>query len=157
MIRYFLLWYGAKTYCPVIDSLSTEPEAWLEASAYRTYKNKDWKPKHRYENAPNLNLGYSSIYHKDLDIEVENWNYSSLRQTATRNKHTLPVNKHRLRAAMRARIVYFENKRKAEAIAELNRITQDAQTLRLARIVQLRKELAQQEAADFAHRLEYND
>lgn len=151
MFKYLMLWYRAKTYCPVIDSLRNEPEMWVSATEYSNYK---------YEKSRRTWYKYcagDSIFHKDLDIEITNWDYSSdiYKKVAKRNGHSLPVSSKKLQREKRK--MDRNNKLKAleKARAEMNRITQDAQTLRVARIAQLRKELADQEAADFAYRLEH--
>jgi hypothetical protein len=129
---------------------------WVDGGTYRAHKDKDWKPKHKYDNSPYYNVKYSSLYHKDLDIEITYGDYSVFTKEVKRNGQLLPVHKGRLMQALKERKEAVALKVLEAAYAELNRITQDAQTLRLARIVQLRKELAQQEAADFAHRIEHD-
>lgn len=151
MFKYLMLWYRAKTYCPVIDSLRNEPDMWVDRNAYDSYiYKKTGKSSYKYRDS-------FSIFHKDLDIEITNWDYSSdlYKKVAKRNGHSLPVSSKKLQREKRK--MDCNNKLKAleKARAEMNRITQDAQTLRVARIAQLRKELADQEAADFAYRLEH--
>ena len=149
MFKYLMLWYRAKTYCPVIDSLQNEPEMWLTGSAYKSYRySKDYSYKY-YDS--------DSLFHKELDIEITNWDYSSdiYKKVAKRNGHDLPISSKKL-SRERVRMARNNKLKAAEkAKAELNRITQDAQTLRIKRIAQLRQELANQEAADFAYRLEH--
>jgi len=149
MFKYLMLWYRAKTYCPVIDSLQNEPEMWVDRHAYDSYiYKKTGKYSYKYRDS-------SSIFHKDLDIEITNWDYDIYKKVAKRNGHDLPISSKKLqREKVR---MGRNNKIKAveKAKAELNHITQDAQTLRIKRIAQLRQELANQEAADFAYRLEH--
>lgn len=149
MFKYLMLWYRAKTYCPVIDSLQNEPEMWVDSYAYDSYiYKKTGKSSYKYRDS-------SSIFHKDLDIEITYWSYDTFKKEVKRKGHVLPVSSSRLN---RVRKAYFANKaavKLEKAKAELNRITQDAQTLRIKRIAQLRQELANQEAADFAYRLEH--
>ena len=149
MFKYLMLWYRAKTYCPVIDSLENEPDMWVGATEYRRYK---------YNKSDGSNYWYcafDSLFHKDLDIEITNVDYDSFLREVKRNDHYLPVSSFRLKRALKKRKARAAQKRLDAAKAEMNRITQDAQTLRVARIAQLRKELADQEAADFAYRLEH--
>ena len=149
MFKYLMLWYRAKTYCPVIDSLENEPDMWVGATEYKQYK---------YEKSRGSWYKYctgDSIFHKDLDIELTNVDYETFTKEVKRNGHDLPVSPIRLKRALKKRKARAAQKRADAAQAEMNLITQDAQTLRVARIAQLRKELADQEAADFAYRLEH--
>lgn len=151
MFKYLMLWYRAKTYCPVIDSLENEPDMWVGATEYKRYK---------FDKPGSDHLWYryydpSGLFHKDLDIEITNVDYETFTKEVKRNGHDLPVSPIRLKRALKKRRQYFARKCAEAAKAEMNRITQDAQTLRVARIAQLRKELADQEAADFAYRLEH--
>lgn len=155
MLKYLMLWYRAKTYCPVIDSLYSEPEMWVEGAAYKAHKAKGYKARYRGDSFY-LYTNSSSIYHKELDIEIEHvLYYQSLPQHVIRNGHKLPVHKARLKRVLKMRELQAQLKVIEAARAELNRVTQDAQTLRLARITELRKSLAVAEAADFAYRLEH--
>lgn len=145
MLKYLMLWYRAKTYCPVIDSLYSEPEMWIRGRDYGYFSGTYRSP------------SYDSIVHKTLHIEIKNVGYisSAYPRDVVRNGHTLPVHKKRLERALKARKDATALKVLEAARAELNRVTQDAQTLRLARITELRKSLAVAEAADFAYRLEH--
>ena len=145
MIKRFMLWYRAKTYCPVIDSLRSEPEMWITASAYRNLQ------KNRYNY-----VSYDSdcIYHKELDIKIENWGHYCNKLYAKRNGSVLKVSSAKLKQVYKEYQRDKERKIKEKAKAELNRVVQDAQTLRLKRIVELRKALAIHEADDFTYRLE---
>ena len=151
MFKYLMLWYRAKTYCPVIDSLENEPDMWVDSYEYKRYKSdkiggdRFW---YKYYDS-------SSLFHKDLDIEITYATYESFTREVKRNGHKLPVNIRKVKRALNKRRERAAHKRLDAAQAEMNRITQDAQTLRVARIAQLRKELADQEAADFAYRLEH--
>jgi len=150
-----MLWYRAKTYCPVIDSLQNEPEMWVDGNAYKRHRQNNWKPRFAGDSVPYVYADNSSLYHKELHIEITNWKYSTYTKTVLRKGHTLPVSKHRLKVALNNRLANAAKAVKQAALAELNRVTQDAQTLRIKRIAQLRQELANQEAADFAYRLEH--
>ena len=157
MFKIVLTWYRAKTYCPVIDSLRSEPEMWVSSTAYRAHKMSQYKPKFKGDIPssymfPRYDSG--SLYHKELGIEIESCEHPY--RKVKRNGHILPVPSAALHNALMDRKLAAERKVKEDARAELNRVTQDAQTLRLKRIVELRKALAVAEAADFAHRLEHN-
>lgn len=146
-------WYRAQNYCPVIDSLYNEPELWVGGTEYKLHKQMGHTPRYRGDS------GYywydsSSLYHKELGTEITNYDYTTLPKTVRRNGHTLPVNNGRLKRALKDREIAKAQKRQEAARAELNRLTQDAQTLRLARIVELRKALAVAEAAEFNFKLE---
>lgn len=152
-------------YCPIVELLESEPYSWeqgehsydrysyMHPSYYREERKRNKRPLEAYNRTSLVNL--------ELKIEIEgafsdySGDFKPIK--VIRNGHELPVNKQKIRNAVVARDAFVKaeaaRKKREDADAELNRLSNDVHSIRVKRMMEMRKQLALDEQAEIEAKL----